>query len=288
MVRILTSGARLIDIDFSEIQFNYSRTGGSPNATGGSTSRAGTKQLLNSITTGQNAGSFIQYQRIDLDFMVKNGEMLQPTSVTIQRTSPVPLGSTTNGNLADQIEEYILVLSRPLATDTLENLTGTQYESLRRIGLDGCDPVVTALTPAPQGRGAGWPNRAQTIYAEKRMYDINLNNIASVTNGQLSPDPVLNPDFWSLGGMPSLANVSSWGSLGDITGPNLHCYRIVIDRRQNVIPNFSAYTYAGSVDSQWPAVNISFIAEDPAFTSGEYITRLANAMTSMPLDAPTN
>lgn len=288
MVRILESGARLIDIDFSELQITYTRPDGSNNATAGTASRAGTKQLLNVLTTGLNAGSFIQYQKIDLDFMVRNGEMLQPSTVTVQRTSPVPLGSITNGNLADQIEEYIVVLSRPLNNEVLENFVAGNYEFLRRIGLDGADPQVTTTTVAPQGRKAGWPNQAQTIYAEKRMYDINLNNVASQTNGQLSADPVLNPDFLSLGGMPSLANVSTWGSMGAITGPNLHCYRIVIDRRQNILPNFSAYLYVGTVDSQWPAVNVAFIAEDPEFTSGEYITRLANAMTSMPLNAPTN
>lgn len=288
MVRILESGARLIDIDFSELQITYTRNAGSNNATAGTASRAGTKQLLNVLTSGLNAGSFIQYQKIDLDFMVRNGEMLQPSTVTVQRTSPVPLGSISNGNLADQIEEYIVVLSRPLNNDVLKNFIAGNYEFLRRIGLDGADPQVTTTTVKPQGAKAGWPNQAQTIYAEKRMYDINLNNIASVNNGQLSPDPGINPDFWSLGGMPSLANVSTWGSMGAITGPNLHCYRIVIDRRQNILPNFSAYIYAGTVDSQWPAVNVAFIAEDPEFTSGEYITRLANAMTSTPLNAPTN
>ena len=88
--------------------------------------------------------------------------------------------------------------------------------------------------------------------------------------------------------MPSLSSVSTWGSLGAITGPNLHCYRVVIDRRQSIVAESLDFAKDGSTDSQWPAVNIAFLCEDPEFSSGEYITRLANAMNSTPLNAQTN
>jgi len=287
MVRILSSGARLIDIDFSEIQIGISRTAGNAAPTTVTSQRAGTKQLLNLIPAGATGGggSFIQYQKIDLSFMVANSEMLQPTSVTVQRTSPVPLGSGANDNTADQVEEYIYILSRPLNNTDLISFTFNDYEDLRRIGLDGASPTGGGRTVG--GVFAGYPDQEQCIYAEKRMYDINLNNAATVTNGILSPDPGINPDFWTLTGMPSLANVSTWGSLAPITGVALHCYRVVIDRRGSVLPQFNAYQYQGTTDSQWPPVNIAFVCEDPGYSTGEYITRLANAMNSIPIDGNT-
>ena len=290
MVRILSSGARLIDIDFGEIQIGTNRAASTPIANNLTTQRVGQDQLINTIPIGTiGTGSYIQYQRVDLDFMVRNGEMLMPTNVTVQRTSPVPLGGGYNQNNYDQIEEFIFILSRPLNNEQIRIATNIGiYEALRRVGLD----MVTPLGSSNMGgTGGGWPNKEQTIYAEKRMYDINLNNAATQTNGGLIPDdPVtgfVNP-FQSLTGMPSLSSVSTWGSLGAITGPNLHCYRVVIDRRQSIAAESLGFAKDGFTDSQWPAVNIAFLCEDPEFSSGEYITRLANAMNSTPLRAPTN
>ena len=290
MVRILSSGARLIDIDFGEIQVGTNRPANQPRANTVNTQRVGQDQLINLVPVGvTGTGSFIQYQRVDLDFMVRNGEMLMPTNVTVQRTSPVPLGGGFNQNNFDQIEEYIFILSRPLNNEQIRTSTTIGiYEALRRLGLD----MVTPLGSNNMGgTGAGWPNKEQTIYAEKRMYDINLNNAATQTNGGLIPDDpgtgFVNP-FASITGMPTLSSVSTWGSMGAITGPNLHCYRVVIDRRQTVLAETLDFSKDGTTDSQWPPVNIAFLCEDPEFSSGEYITRLANAMNSTPLNAQTN
>lgn len=278
MVRILSSGMREIDIDFGEIQLTFNRDANSLFATGLTLDRAGEDQLINNIAAGNTGcGSFIQYTRVDLDYMTRNNELLMPQSVTIQRTSPVPLGGGFNENITDQIEEYIFILSRPLNNDKLSTFALNNYESLRRLGLDAVTPIGSI---GVGGTGTGWPNKTQTIYAEKRMYDMNLNNIATRNNGILDPS---GPVFNTLSGMPSLANVSTWGSLGAITGPNLHCYRVVIDRRQNMVPEYVNKPLAGQTDSQWPAVNISFICADPKASEGEYLTTLANAMNQTPV-----
>lgn len=290
MVRILSSGARLIDIDFGEIQIGTTRPANQPRANNLTTQRVGQDQLINTVPVGvTGTGSYIQYQRVDLDYMVRNGEMLMPTNVTVQRNSPVPLGGGFNQNNYDQIEEFIFILSRPLNNEQIRTATTIGiYEALRRLGLD----MVTPLGSNNMGgTGAGWPNKEQTIYAEKRIYDINLNNAATQTNGGLLPDDPATGfvnQFASITGMPSLSSVSTWGSMGAITGPNLHCYRVVIDRRQTLLAESFDFTKDGSTDAQWPAVNIAFLCEDPEFSSGEYITRLANAMNSTPLNARTN
>ncbi|MGI9556233.1 MAG: hypothetical protein ACR2M9_05160, partial [Cyanophyceae cyanobacterium] len=246
-------------------------------------------QLLNLIpAAAANGGSYIQYQRIDLDYMARNNEVMMPAEVSSQRTSPVPLGYSSNGNNFDQIEEFIFILSRPLNNTNLEGLTNTGlYEDLRNLGLDGTTGSGTI------SGNAGWPTQAQTIYAEKRMYSWNDNLGATVNNGELySPTRVPPPaiPYNTLFGMPVLDNVSSWGSMSAITGPNLHCYRVIINRSQSfpgVADLFVNVDFTGETSMNWPACNIRFLCKDPNFTEGEYLTRIANAMNSIAEGGPT-
>ena len=75
-----------------------------------------------------------------------------------------------------------------------------------------------------------------------------------------------------------------------ITGPNLYCYRVVYSRAQQLpAPNaFSVEQYGGFTTLQFPPVNITFLCKDPNYTEGEYLTRLANAMNSLPEDGLSN
>ena len=85
------------------------------------------------------------------------------------------------------------------------------------------------------------PTQAQTIYAEKRMYSYNESlEVRHRPNGKLGPStvgtfegspsqdgplvaiPAFTNDYITLMGMPTLDSVTSWGSMGAITGPNLH------------------------------------------------------------------
>lgn len=291
MARIIDKDTRLLDIDFGEISTSASRaiTTFIPNNV--VLGRLGTNQLLNSVPGGQyGGGSFIQYQRLDLSFMVANNELVLPTEVSVQRTSPVPLGSLTNGNTFDQIEEFIFILSRPLNNTNLANATTTTlYDEMRGMGLD-------ATQGSSQLSGnAGMPTQAQTIYAEKRMYSYNDSIGATQRNGELIPttlgDPAATPpippftnNFNSLMGMPQLDSVTSWGSMGGITGPNLHCYRVVINRSQSfpaLATTFTNVDLAGDGTYKWPAVSIRFLCKDPGYSEGEYLTRIANAMNSI-------
>ncbi|AXH79472.1 MAG: hypothetical protein [Circular genetic element sp.] len=229
--------------------------------------------------------------------MVRNNDIVLPTEVSVQRTSPVPLGYSNNGNNFDQIEEFIFILSRPLNNTNLAAATTTTlYDQMRGMGLDG-----TQTSSALSGN-AGSPTQAQTIYAEKRMYSYNESLGATQTNGQLiqatigdlaggavgggagPPIPAVTNAYNTLMGMPTLDSVTSWGSMGAITGPNLHCYRVVINRCQSFpgLPNvFTNVALAGETNFKWPAVSIRFLCTDPKYTEGEYLTRIANAMNSI-------
>lgn len=286
MARIIDKDTRLIDIDFGELSVSSSRDEDTFFPASVNSGGPGNGQLLNLLPSGFNGGSFMQYVRLDLDFMVRNNEVMLPTEASIQRTSPVPLGSNINGNNVDQIEEFIYVFTRPLNNVELAAATTTlEYDEFRAMGLDGTNERYSSSDIAGN---AGWPNQEQTIYAEKRMYSYNSNLGATLTNGELSDQfgPGPNP-YKSVYGMPSLDSVTTWGSMSSIVGPNLHCYRVVINRNQT-FGDFGFVNKAVGGESLciWPAVSVRFLCKDPDFSEGEYLTRLANAMNNIAEGAP--
>lgn len=288
MPRIVDKDTRIIDVDFGTVSAVMNRSAGLFDPDVLSFDRNGVSQILNSIPAGASGGgSYVQYQRLDLSFMLKENDIMVPVNVNSQRTSPVPLGFSNNGNTYDQVEEYIYIFTRPLNNTDISNLTTvTQYENFRNLGLDGSQETSTGAGGVISGIGGSVPNLQQTVYAEKRMYGVNTNLIASVTNGVL----VANPDYNTIEGMMGLQSVTTWGSMDAITGPNLHCYRIVIDRGQTLLglPNtFANENLAGQSQRIWPPVNVSFLCKDPNYSEGEYLTRLANAMANTPEDGQT-
>lgn len=184
MARIIDKDTRLIDIDFGGLEIGLTRTATQPFPTGVTTSGNGLSQLLNVITaTNRNGGSFVQYNRLDLSHMVMNNDVMLPVEISVQRTSPVPLGFNNNGNNFDQIEEYIFVLSRPLNNTNigLPTFDFGDYDGFRNMGLDGSESIDPSVMTRIAGV-AGWPTQAQTIYAEKRMYSYNSNLCATIAN----------------------------------------------------------------------------------------------------------
>ena len=273
MARIVSKDMRIIDIDFGPVSAALTRTGGDVAPSSVNYTQNGVDQVISSINVGNGSGSYVQYSRIDLSFMTENSEIMQPVEASIQRTSPVPLGFNNNGNTYDQTEEYLFVFTRPLNNEAISALAFTGYEQFRSLGLDACEPVTIA-------GGAGSPSMEQCIYAEKRMYGSDTARMA-IAGGALIPyDPLSPPTFNTIEGMPTLTSVSTWGTLGAITGPNLHCYRVIIDRRQTLLPVTDLVNLPLQGDSTWiwPPVNISFLCKDPNYTEGEYLTRVANVM----------
>lgn len=275
MATIIDKDTRIIDVDFGTVGVAISRNKDSDVPDAVTFSLNGTNDILSSIpATAYGGGSYIQYKRVDLSFMLMNNEMMMPVNVNSQRTSPVPLGSATNGATFNQVEEFIYIFTRPLNNQELLSPTITDYRTMRNLGLDGCDTLGTDLTD-----DSGLPNLAQCIYAEKRIYGSNMTLLASQTNGQIATGSLA---YNTLEGEMVLNSVSSWGSMGAITGPNLHCYRVVIDNGQSMPadPEITPVNFAGLTERTWPPVNVSFLCKDPNFSEGEYITRLANAMSA--------
>ena len=294
MARIIDKDTRIIDIDFGPLTLGVTRLPTEPLTNTLTQSGNGLKDAINIIPAAvTGTGSFIQYQRIDLDFMVRNNEVMMPVDISVQRTSPVPLGSLTNGNTFDQIEEYVYVFTRPLNNVNLDSNGGFinnigDMEDLRHMGLDRTQ-ADTTLGDDIAGL-AGWPNFEQCIYAEKRMYSYSESIGASIANGGLVDPAPAALVFNSLQGMPILDSVTTWGSMDSITGPNLHVYRIVLNRNQTfpAVPEITNLGLAGDGTCEWPAVSIQILCKDPNYTEGEYLTRLANAMNNIAIGAPTS
>ena len=281
MARIVDKDTRLIDIDFGPLAVNVARTAAQPLPAAVTTGQNGEKQLIRVAPDGQaDSGSFIQFVRIDLSHMTMNNEVMMPVDVNVQRTSPVPLGGMQNGASFNAIEEYIYVFSRPLNNALISGTTvasSTVFQNMRRLGLDRS--ALTAGDTTLGGLDAGIPTHEQTIYAEKRMYDFNQNRMATISNGAIIPGGVLN----EVAGEPTLTSVTTWGTLSAITGPNLYAYRVVYARTQS----FDGTDYFNvGLDGlslfEFPPVNITFLCKDPNYSEGEYLTRLANAMNSLP------
>lgn len=290
MARIIDKDTRLIDVDFGPLTVGTNRPPGATQPATVTSGGNGIGQLIRLADTFGIRGSFIQYQSVDLSMMTLNNEVMQPVEVSVQRTSPVPLGFSNNGNNFDQIEEYIYIFSRPLNNDYISG-SGISIENLRSLGLDRTQTVNTGVG----GDDTGIPSHEQTIYAEKRMYSYSNQLMATQLNGGLTPTdlsatpPFTNP-YESIAGMPLLDSVTTWGTMSAITGPQLHCYRVVINRTQTLPVGgdiFTAQALDGSTSLAFPPVNITFLCKDPNYSEGEYLTRLANAMNNIPEDGRT-
>ena len=296
MPRMLDKTTRIIDADFGRVSVGLTRNGTEPVPVAAILSGNGTDQVICEIPPGNaRAGSFIQYDRVDLSFMLQNNESVLPVDVSVQRTSPVPLGGSNNGNNFDQIEEYIYVFTRPLNNTLIAaNPDYTNiFNPMRSMGLDSAESGrLFGAGVSLEGRFAGWPNKEQCIFAEKRMYSVNLNNAATVNNGQLLAlsDPPVASEYNTITGVPQLDSVTTWGSMSAILGPNLHVYRMVIVPSQDFsfVPDLTINQLYGGITSYiFPPVNVSFLCKDPGLSEGEYLTTLANQVNSTPIGGDT-
>ena len=290
MARIIDKDTWLIDIDFGPITVNTTRPGLATEPDSVTVGLSGAKQLLRADgttvpgpTSLQFGGSFIQFQSIDLSMMTMNNEVMQPVEISVQRTSPVPLGVHENGNNFTPLEEYLFVFSRPLNNNEVDD-GAFIYENFRIMGLDYIDAFGDREMG---GQDAGFPSHAQTVYAEKRTYGWNNTFAATKANGELDPAAATEAYFTQ----PTLQSLDTWGTMSAITGPNLYCYRVIYSRVQRFPGPASTFTVTavgGITSLQFPPVNITFLCKDPRYSEGEYLTRLANAMNSLPEDGPSN
>jgi hypothetical protein len=278
MARIIDKDTRLIDVEYGNVTVNISRVANQPIPDGSAGNKAtfggrGVQQVIRFEEDGLYSGSFILYERIDLSYMTANNEVMQPVEVSVQRSSPVPYGTHENGNNYDVVQEFLFVFSRPLNNNAII-ASANPWQQFNRMGLN----TGSSAFGGPSGGGV---SHEQNIYAEKRTYVYNSNSGATQLNGELvAGNTTLNSQF----GEPQLLNVNTWGSLSAITGPNLHCYRVVIMQAQSFDADATIYTnvgFGGFTTLEFPPLNATFLCKDPKYSEGEYLTRLVNAMNNV-------
>lgn len=277
----------MIDVDFGPVTVNIARPALSefPDGTAGNQATfggSGTNQFIRSDAGGVGtAGSFIQFERLDLDYMTMNNEVMQPVEVSVQRSASTPYGTHENGNNFDTIQEFILIASRPLNNEDIAGAINP-YDTFNEIGLN-------RGSTAFGGVNAGGLTHEQNIYAERRQYAFTNTTGATLSNGELVSAPAQSI-LASIFSAPQLLDINTWGSLSAITGPNLYCYRIVYSSMQSFKADQTIFTnvgFEGFTSLRFPPVSVAFLCKDPNYTEGEYLTRLANAMNSIPEDGPT-
>jgi hypothetical protein len=280
MARIVDKDTRLIDVDFGPFTVAIARqaTQDMPQGVAGSIATIdgpGASDRLVFETDGLRAGSAIFYRKVDLSYMTSNNEVMQPVEVSIQRSSSTPWGDHQNGNNFSVIQEFLFVFSRPLNNEALRNIGLTGFERFNEIGLDYSRAFFGGLT-------GGGVTQAQNIYAEKRVYGWDSTIGATQQNGEIlgPPGTLLISQFKEA----RLLDVNTWGSLSTITGPELHCYRVIVMQPQSFDAGgltFASVDYEGLTFLNFPPVNATFLCKDPNFTESEYLTRLVNAMNNM-------
>lgn len=287
MARIIDKDTRLIDVDFGPLSVNIGRTAETPfpDGTAGNIATIdgdGQNSLLRFDEAGVVAGSFIQFKRLDLDYMTMNNEVMQPVEVSVQRTASTPDGTHSNGNNFKNMYEYIFILSRPLNNQDII-ASFNPYIVFNKLGLD----TGSSAYGGPPGSGGGGVSHAQNIYAECRTYSFSLTDGATQANGELVSGGTENSFFTDM----RLAEVNTWGTMSAITGPNLYCYRVLYSELQSFPGGhlvFENVGLGGYTTLYFPPVNVTFLCKDPNYTEGEYLTRLANAMNSIPEGGATN
>jgi hypothetical protein len=281
MARIVDKDTRLIDVDFGPftVAINRQATQSEPQGVVGSIATIdgpGSSDLLHFRDAGLRASSCVFYRKVDLSYMTLNNEVMQPVEVSIQRSSSTPWGDHQNGNNYSTIQEFLFVLSRPLNNEALSNLSVDGITRFNEIGLDYSKAYFG-------GSSGGGVTQAQNIYAEKRTYGWDSTTGATQQNGEILSDPP-SPLLISQFKEARLLDVNTWGSLSTITGPELHCYRVVNMQPQSFDAGgltFASVDYEGFTFLNFPPVNATFLCKDPNFTESEYLTRLVNAMNNM-------
>tara|TARA_Y100000401_G_scaffold31906_1_gene23331 strand:+ start:274 stop:1122 length:849 start_codon:yes stop_codon:yes gene_type:complete len=277
MARIIDKDTRIIDVDFGPVSVTIQRDVNAEFPTAGQATfgNDGINQFIRSDDFRRTAGSFIQFQRIDLDYMTMNNEVMQPMEVNVQRTNAVPTGQHENGNNFSPIVEYLFIFTRPLANPDLPTVIDPYLNTFSNLGLN--------LGTANFTGDSGGITLEQNVYAEQRIYQWSSAKLASLANGDLAPGGPLN----SYAESPTIETVNTWGSLSAITGPNLYCYRVFHCQAQGFPAGGAAFqnvNQGGLTTLRVPPVSVKFLCRDPKYTEGQYLTRLANAMSNLPID----
>jgi len=271
---------RVFDVDFGQVVQNANRPAGEFNPTDDSFILA----TDNSTILEQRNGRIVLYQEIDLEVLVKENRVFAPYAVEVQRPWTAPLGFDLNPNVATRCYEYLYVFSAPLANQQISPFIG---EFFKDMGLDSSIGNRGSISAIPGGRQI--PDNSQCIYAQSTISVNNLGVSPSVWNGLLTAgDPTTLPPTASDPYVPlqcaemQVTEVNKWGSLPEIIGPKLYCYRFIEYPSQELStavlgPDNPIVNGDGLMQRNHSSLSIKIMCREVELSDGEYIIRAANA-----------
>jgi len=267
---------RIFDVDWGQVVHSVSRVAGTDTPASDEFTMADD----NGTIIEQGSSMCVIFQEIDLEQLTIEGRVFTPKGIEVQRPWTAPIGQDWNFFPATRCYEYLYVFSNPLPNDAL---TVGSIEGFKDMGLDA----------SLGGRGSqvynGFqvPDNAQCIFAQNTVSVNQMANAASVWNGTLEggsagPPPVpADPYAPLMAAEMTVTEVNRWGSLPDIIGPKLYCYRVLFYPSQyqsglsggaNPIVNATGFTARNH-----SSISIKIVCEEAKLSEGEYLTRAANA-----------
>lgn len=278
---------RVFDVDFGQVVQSANRPSGEFQPDSDSFILA----TDNSTILEQSNGRLVLYQEIDLEVLVKENRVFAPYAVEVQRPWTAPLGFDLNPYVPTRCYEYLYVFSAPLAN---QQIPATIGEFFKDLGLDSSIANRGSITAIPGGRQI--PDNSQCIYAQSTISVNNMGLAASVWNGLLTAGddtavPPISPDPYvplQCGEM-QVSEVNKWGSLPEIIGPKLYCYRFIEYPSQELSssvlgPDNPIVQGDGLMQRNHSSLSIKIMCREVELSDGEYIIRAANAYNNANAD----
>lgn len=280
---------RVFDVDFGQVVQSASRVGGEYQPS--TANQSFTLATDNSTILEEGNGRVALYQEIDLEVLVKENRVFAPFAVEVQRPWTAPLGFDLNPYVPARCYEYLYIFSAPLANQDIPNNVGEFFKDL------GLDSSIGNRGSITAGVGRQVPDNSQCIYAQSTVSINNLGTAASVWNGLLvSPDPFATPPV--LGdpyaplqcGEMTVTEVNKWGSLPEIIGPKLYCYRFIEYTSQELSSSVLSAENPivlgeGLMSRNHSSLSIKIMCKEVNLSEGEYIIRAANAYNNANADS---
>ena len=268
---------RIFDVDWGQVVHAASRP---------ALSTSPTSESWNVVNPGEEvifegSGNIVLFQEIDLELLTLEGRVFSPQGVEVQRCWTAPIGQDWNFFPATRCYEYLYIFTAPLANDTVD---AVDIEAFKDLGLD--QSLGGRGTTTWDGKQI--PDNAQCVFAQNTVSVNSMANAASVWNGTLvSENPLADPPVVGdpyaplMAGEMTVVEVNRWGSLPDILGPKLYCYRVLyypsqymsgISGGDNPLVNAT-----GSTARNHSTLSIKLVCKEVKLTEGEYLITAANA-----------
>ena len=280
---------RIFDVDWGQAALSMNRPAVAPSATSVNWFNYTDNETL--LKDEQN-GVAVYYQSVDLEQLTMEGRTFTPLAIDIQRPWTAPLGYDYNFNPMIRCYEILYIFTAPLANVEIGSGGTGALEMFKDLGLDS-SIGGRGTTAYP---GIQIPDAAQCIFAQSTLSLNSMANTFSTWNGTLvsaapAADPPIVGDPFApvMAGEMQVVEVNRWGSLPNILGPKLHCYRYISYQSQQMTGILGAdnpiLNAQGNTARNFSPISVKIICEEADLTESEYLVSAANAYNNANFDS---